>query len=65
MVEYMDSVGTYGEAFTFTYSGKNAQWFYGKITEEPLFRFKLTEQLSPTWQKAMMLMKMPRFILFI
>ena len=52
MVEYMDSIGTYGDAFTFTYSGKNAQWFYGKITEEALFRFKTDGTVEPNVAKG-------------
>ncbi|AGC67893.1 periplasmic alpha-galactoside-binding protein AgpA [Thermoclostridium stercorarium subsp. stercorarium DSM 8532] len=52
MVETMESIGTYGEAFTFTFNGKNAQWFYGKITEEPLFRFKTDGTIEPNVAKG-------------
>jgi peptide/nickel transport system substrate-binding protein len=47
MVEYMDSIGTYGEAFNFTFKGKDDKWWYGKITEEPLFRFKTDSSIEP------------------
>lgn len=52
MVEYMDSVGTYGEAFNFTFKGKGSQWWYGKITEEPLFRFKSDGTVEPNVAKG-------------
>lgn len=52
MVEYMESVGTYGDAFSFTFAGKSSQWWYGKITEEPLFRFKSDGSVEPNVAKA-------------
>lgn len=51
MVESMDSIGTYGEAFSFTYDGKGSQWWYGKITEEGLFRFKTDGTIEPNVAK--------------
>lgn len=52
MVEPMDSIGTYGEAFNFTFKGKDDQWGYGKITEEPLFRFKEDGTVEPNVAKG-------------
>lgn len=52
MVEYMDSVGTYGESFDFTFKGKSSQWWYGKITEEALFRFKTDGTVEPNVAKG-------------
>lgn len=52
MVEYMDSVGTYGDGFDFTFKGKSDQWWYGKITEEPLFRFKTDGTVEPNVAKG-------------
>ena len=52
MVERKDSVGTYGEAFNFTYGGKGSQWFYGKLTEEALFRFKTDGTVEPNVAKG-------------
>jgi len=52
MVEYTDSIGTYGEAMNFTYNGKGSQWWYGKVTEEGLFRFKADGSLEPNVAKG-------------
>lgn len=52
MIETMDSIGKYGEAFNFTFDGKGSQWFYGKITEEGLFRFKTDGTVEPNVAKG-------------
>lgn len=52
MVEYTDSIGTYGEAMNFTYNGKGSQWWYGKVTEEGLFRFKVDGTIEPNVAKG-------------
>jgi peptide/nickel transport system substrate-binding protein len=52
MVETMDSIGTYGEAFNFTFGGKSSQWWYGKMTEEPLFRFREDGTIEPNVAKG-------------
>jgi peptide/nickel transport system substrate-binding protein len=53
MVERMDSIGTYGAAFNFTYKGKsNSKWWYGKFGEEPLFRFKADGTIAPNVAKG-------------
>jgi peptide/nickel transport system substrate-binding protein len=52
MVEAMESIGTYGEAFNFTHNGKGSQWWYGKVTEEGLFRFKADGTIEPNVAKS-------------
>jgi peptide/nickel transport system substrate-binding protein len=52
MIEDMESIGTYGEAFNFTYKGKSSQWWYGKATEEALFRFKQDGTVEPNVAKG-------------
>jgi len=52
MVERKESVGKYGGSFNFTFGGKGSQWFYGKITEEPLFRFKTDGTIEPNVAKG-------------
>lgn len=52
MVETMESIGKYGEALNFTYNGKTSQWAYGKVTEEPLFRFKTDGTIEPNVAKG-------------
>lgn len=52
MVETMDSIGAYGDHITMSFRGKDDQWFYGKITEEPLFRFKTDGTIEPNVAKG-------------
>lgn len=52
MVEYMDSIGTYGEAMNSTFTGSGQRWWYGKMTEEPLFRFKEDGTIEPNVAKG-------------
>ncbi|MDI9483832.1 MAG: ABC transporter substrate-binding protein [Bacillota bacterium] len=52
MVERKESIGKYGGSFNFTFEGKGSQWFYGKITEEPLFRFKTDGTVEPNVAKG-------------
>jgi peptide/nickel transport system substrate-binding protein len=52
MVEYMESTGNYGGELNFTFNGKSSQWYYGKITEEALFRFKTDGTVEPNVAKG-------------
>ncbi|MDR3191471.1 MAG: ABC transporter substrate-binding protein [Treponema sp.] len=52
MVETMPSTGAYGDHFTFVFTGRSDQWFYGMITEEPLFRFTLEGTVEPNVAKG-------------
>lgn len=52
MVETMDSIGNYGDKLTLFHDGRNSQWYYGMITEEPLFRFKLDGTVEPNVAKG-------------
>jgi peptide/nickel transport system substrate-binding protein len=52
MVENMESIGTYGGKLTSYFKGKGSQWDYGKMTEEPLFRFKNDGTIEPNVAKG-------------
>jgi peptide/nickel transport system substrate-binding protein len=52
MVETMPSIGAYGDHLTFVFNGRSDQWFYGMITEEPLFRFTLEGTVEPNVAKG-------------
>ena len=63
MVEYMDSVVLMEKLLLLLIREKRSMVL--RKIKKLYSGLNPTEQLSPTWQKAMMLMKMPRFILFI
>jgi peptide/nickel transport system substrate-binding protein len=52
MVETMPSTGAYGDHLSFVFTGRSDQWFYGMITEEPLFRFTLEGTVEPNVAKG-------------
>ncbi|MCR5290661.1 MAG: ABC transporter substrate-binding protein [Treponema sp.] len=51
-VSKADSVGTYGDALRFTSFGGNSRWTVGKLTEEPLFRYRLDGTVEPNVAKG-------------
>jgi peptide/nickel transport system substrate-binding protein len=52
MAETMPSTGAYGDHLTFVFTGRSDHWFYGMITEEPLFRFTLEGTVEPNVAKG-------------
>jgi peptide/nickel transport system substrate-binding protein len=52
MVETMNSSGAYGDHLTFLFNGRTDQWYYGMITEEPLFRFTMQGTVEPNVAKG-------------
>jgi peptide/nickel transport system substrate-binding protein len=52
MVSKMDTTGTYGGDMRFTSFGGDSKWTVGKLTEEPLFRFKLDGSIEPNVAKG-------------
>jgi peptide/nickel transport system substrate-binding protein len=52
LVETMPGLGAYGDNLTIAFRGRSEQWYYGRMTEEGLFRFNMQGNLEPNVAKG-------------